>query len=51
MLELMTILYRIILAVIIVLIFTELFTQKKISAQATAAMALIPFVLRALMIV
>lgn len=46
----LTIIYQIILAVVILLVLTELFTQKKITGQMTAAMALIPFVLRFFMI-
>ena len=46
----LTILYQILLAAVIVLITAELFTQKKLLAQMTAAFALMPFVLRLFMI-
>lgn len=46
----LTIVYQILLAVVIILITGELFSQKKLLAQATAAMALIPFALRLFMI-
>lgn len=46
----LTILYQILLGVVLVLITAELFTQKNLLAQATAAMALIPFALRLFMI-
>ena len=46
----LTLLYQILLAAVIVLIIGELFTQKKPLAQLTAAMALIPFTLRLFMI-
>lgn len=46
----MTILYQIILAIVVLLILSELFTQKKLTKQMTAALALIPFFLRLFMI-
>lgn len=46
----LTIVYQILLAVVIILITGELFSQKKTLVQATAAMALIPFALRLFMI-
>ncbi len=46
----LTILYQAMLAVVVILITAELFSQKKLLAQATAAMALIPFALRLFMI-
>lgn len=46
----LTIVYQILLAVVIVLITVELFTQEKPLVQATAAMALVPFTLRLFMI-
>lgn len=46
----LTIIYQIILAFVILLIVDELFSQKKILAQMTAAFALIPFILRLFMI-
>jgi len=46
----LTIIYQIILAAVILLVLAELFSQKKVSAQMTAAMALIPFALRLFMI-
>lgn len=46
----LTIIYQILLTIIVGLIVIEMFSQKKITAQMTAAMALIPFVLRLFMI-
>lgn len=46
----LTIIYQGILAAVILLILAELFSQKKITAQMTAAMAIIPFTLRLFMI-
>lgn len=46
----LTIIYQILLTIVLVLILAELFSQKKITAQMTAAMALIPFALRLFMI-
>lgn len=46
----LTIVYQVLLAVVVLLILAELFTQKKPLAQMTAAVALIPFVLRLFMI-
>lgn len=47
----MTVIYRLLLIVVILLVVLELFRQKDLKAQATAAFVLIPFLLRALMIV
>lgn len=46
----LTYIYQVLLAIVVLLILAELFTQKKLLAQMTAAMALIPFVLRLFMI-
>ncbi len=46
----LTILYQIILALVAGLILLELFGQKKFLSQMTAALALIPFLLRLFMI-
>ncbi|MBP6950193.1 MAG: hypothetical protein WBL60_05305 [Saccharofermentanales bacterium] len=46
----LTIIYRLIVALVIALVGWNLFTEKKFTAQLTAAMVLIPLVLRALMI-
>lgn len=46
----LTIYYQILLAIVIILITGELFSQKKLLAQMTAAMSLIPFALRLFMI-
>ena len=46
----MTIVYRLILVMAIVLIVMELFRQKEFKFQANAAWVLIPFILRALML-
>ncbi len=45
-----TIIYRLILALIIGLVGWNLFTEKKITMQLNCAMVLIPLVLRVLMI-
>lgn len=45
-----TIIYRLILALIVGLVGWNLFTEKKITMQLNAAMVLIPLVLRVLMI-
>lgn len=45
-----TLLYRLILILVIGLIVWELFRQKDLRTQATAALVLIPFILRALML-
>lgn len=45
-----TIIYRLILALIIVLVGWNLFSEKKITLQLNAAMVLIPLVLRVLMV-
>lgn len=46
----MTVVYRLILLLAIVLIVMELFRQKDLKLQANAAWVLIPFILRALML-
>jgi len=46
-----TIIYRLLVVFVTVLVTVELFAQKDLKAQATAAFVLIPFILRALMIV
>lgn len=46
----LTYIYQVLLAIVVLLILAELFTQKKPLAQMTAAMALIPFALRLFMI-
>jgi hypothetical protein len=48
---LMTWVYRLLVAGVTVLLAVELFRQKDFKTQATAAFVLIPFVLRALMLV
>lgn len=48
--DMLTIIYQAILAIVIVLLLLELFSQKKITGQMTAVMALIPFTLRLFMI-
>ena len=48
---LMTWIYRLLVAGVTVLLVLELFRQKELKTQATAAFVLIPFVLRALMLV
>lgn len=45
-----TIIYRLILALIIGLVGWNLFTEKKLTMQLNAAMVLIPLVLRVLMV-
>ena len=45
-----TIIYRLIIVMVVALIGWNLFTEKKLTAQITAAMVLIPMVMRALMI-
>lgn len=45
-----TIIYRLILALIVGLVGWNLFTEKKITMQLNAAMVLIPLVLRVLMV-
>lgn len=45
-----TIIYRLILALIVVLVGWNLFSEKKITLQLNAAMVLIPLVLRVLMV-
>lgn len=46
----LTYVYQFILAVVVLLIIVELFTQKKFALQATTALALIPLLLRLFMI-
>lgn len=46
----MTLVYRFLAVFIIVLVTLDLFTQKDLKTQATAAFVLTPFILRALMI-
>jgi hypothetical protein len=46
----MTLIYRLLVVVLTLLVVLELFSQKDLKSQATAALVLIPFVLRALMI-
>ena len=45
-----TIIYRLILALIVGLVGWNLFTEKKLTMQLNAAMVLIPLVLRVLMV-
>jgi len=47
----MTLIYRLIVVMAIVLISMELFTQKSFTLQINAGLVLIPLVMRALMIV
>jgi hypothetical protein len=47
----MTWVYRLLVVGVTVLLVAELFRQKDLKTQATAAFVLIPFVLRALMLV
>jgi hypothetical protein len=47
----MTWVYRLLVVGVTVLLVMELFRQKGLKTQATAAFVLIPFVLRALMLV
>lgn len=46
----MTAIYRLIVILIAVLVVWELFDQKDLKSQATAAFVLIPLIMRALMI-
>jgi hypothetical protein len=46
----MTQIYRLLVVLVTLLVVLELFSQKDLKTQATAAFVLIPFVLRALMI-
>ena len=46
----MTLIYRLIVITLTILIVWELFSQKDLRMQATAALVLIPFIMRALMI-
>jgi hypothetical protein len=48
---LMTWIYRLLVAGVTVLLVLELFRQKDLKTQATAAFVMIPFVLRTLMLV
>ena len=45
-----TIIYRLIVAMVILLVGWNLFTEKKLTNQLNCAMVLIPLILRALMI-
>jgi len=45
-----TFVYRLLVVLVALLVLVELFSQKDLKAQATAAVVLIPLVLRALMI-
>lgn len=45
-----TLIYRLLVVLVVLLVTLELFRQKDLKAQATAAFVLIPFILRALMI-
>jgi hypothetical protein len=47
----MTIIYRLIVVLAIVLITMELFTQKSLSLKVNAGLVLIPLLMRAMMIV
>jgi uncharacterized membrane protein len=47
---LLTIIYRLIVLFFVVLLFYDVFKEEKKSLQLTAAVALIPFILRFLMI-
>ena len=46
----MTLIYRLLVVLVTLLVVLELFSQKDLKTQVTAAFVLIPFVLRALMI-
>jgi hypothetical protein len=46
-----TVVYRLIVIFVAVLVIWELFSQKELKAQATAALVVIPLVLRAFMLV
>ena len=46
----MTLIYRLLVVVVTLLVVLELFSQKDLKSQTTAALVLIPLVLRALMI-
>lgn len=46
----MTLVYRLIVILLTILIVWELFSQKDLRSQATAAFVLIPLIMRALMI-
>lgn len=46
----LTIIYRLIVALVIALVGWNLFTEKKLTAQMNCALVLIPLVLRVLMI-
>ncbi len=47
----MKLVYQLIIAIISVLLVWELFTQKDVKVQIMAAMTLIPFILRLMMVV
>ncbi len=46
----LTIIYRIIVAVVVLLVGWNMFTEKKLTTQLNCALVLIPLVLRALLI-
>lgn len=46
----MTLVYQLILAVILIVLFWEMFTQKDFTVQVMAAMTIIPFLLRLFMV-
>lgn len=47
----MTVVYQLILAFIVIILFWEMFTQKDFAIQVMAAMTIIPFLLRLFMVV
>lgn len=46
----MTAVYQLILAFIVIVLFWEMFTQKEFSIQVMAALTIIPFLLRLFMV-
>lgn len=46
----MTLVYQLILALILIVLFWEMFTQKDFTVQVMAAMTIIPFLLRLFMV-
>jgi hypothetical protein len=46
----MTLIYRLLVVTVTLLVVLELFSQKDLKSQATAAFVLVPLILRALMI-
>jgi hypothetical protein len=46
----MTLIYRLLVVAVTLLVVLELFSQKDLKSQATAAFVLVPLILRALMI-